>query len=157
MGPLLPPAVWLQGVLFCKSENTYLTVIAMTISMGWPRSNLDIAQTRTCIDIRSFCLLDSYPQLMVLSRTSPRHFTVEFQPTRQDAGTNKLAVIVLPLTQSTLLPVLLTKDLNTLTLNKSRIEHIHQGHQRHDHPTCCYIHHTKITTHSRMETQPLTP
>jgi len=48
----------------------------------------------------------------------PRHFTVDFQPTRQDAGTNKLAI-----TQFTLWPVLFTKDLDTLTLNKARTEH----------------------------------
>jgi len=63
----------------------------------------------------------------------PRYFTVGFQPTRQDAGTNKLAITVLPLTQSTPSSGLFTKDLDILTRNKTRTEHIRKGHQRHEH------------------------
>jgi len=37
--------------------------------MDWLRSNLHIAQTSTYRDTRSFCFLDAYPQLLVLSRT----------------------------------------------------------------------------------------
>ena len=37
--------------------------------MYWLLSNLHIAQTRTYRDTHSFCFLDAYPQVMVLSRT----------------------------------------------------------------------------------------
>jgi len=66
------------------------------------------------------------------------------QPTRQDTGTNKLAIPVLSLTQSTLLLDPFTKDLDTLTLNKSLTELIRKGHQRHDNTTACYVHHIEI-------------
>jgi len=52
---------------------------------------------------------------------------------------------VLTLTQYTIVPTPLTIHLDTLTLNESRTEHIHKGHQRHGHPQLA----THITTRSQ--------
>jgi len=112
-GPLLPPsAAWLQGVLFYKSENSLSDGHSYRISIGWLRGNLHIAQTRTYLDIPSFCFLDAYPQLMVHSRNPPPPL-YSWLSANKTRRRNQQACYHCSLI-NTIHAIALTKDLDTL-------------------------------------------
>jgi len=100
-GPLLPPAVWPQGVPSYKSEYTITeSTEPITKQMYWFFCNPHIAQTRTYIMyIFVFFFYSSQSAISTPTHFISTLFIAGFQPARQQAGTKKPAITVLSLKQ----------------------------------------------------------
>ena len=75
-----------RGYCSIRVRILYLTVIAIANSMGWLLSNLYIVQTRTYIYTHPFCFFGCLSSTNgSLTHSILRYFTVDLQPTRQEA------------------------------------------------------------------------
>jgi len=115
--------------------------------MGWLRINLHIVQiglwlTHPLSVICYRCFLFTSG-----THTHPNSSHLQLTCNQQDKTLEPTSSLsVLHLTHSTLLQTPFSIDLDTLTLNESRTEHICKGHQRHGHP--------QLATHSTTRSQP---
>jgi len=129
-GPYHPLQFGRRGCCSIRLGIPNLTDIATITPMGWLRSNLHIAQIgRHLTHPLSVCLF----LLLVSTNGTLTHFnSVHLQLTCNQQGKTPEStslLSVLPSTRSTLVPNPFKKDLDTLTLNESRTEHIRKSHQ----------------------------
>ena len=148
-----------RGCCSMRVKILYLTGIPITISMGWLRSILHVYQIGTYEDTPFYCFLDNYTTRKILSHTltpliynwlatnkiwpwnqqacyhcSPINTIHTIASSEENKRTVKTGQKILRSYFLHWMPDPFTKDLDTLTLNESRTEHIRKGHQRPDHP-----------------------
>jgi len=122
--------------------------------MGWLSSNFHIVQigrylTHPLSIICYRCLLFTNGTL-----THSNFAHLQLTCNQQDKRPEPTSLLtVLSLTHSALVPNPFTIDLDTLTLNESRTEHIRKVHQRHGHPQLArHTYYNEITIHTEMDT-----
>ena len=136
-----------RGCCSIRVRVQNLTGTGTITPMGWLRINLHIVQiglylTHPLSVICYRCFLFTSG-----THTHPNSSHLQLTCNQQDKTLEPTSsLFVLPLTHSTLLPTPFSIDLDTLTLNESRTEHIRKDHQRHGHP--------QLATHSTTRSQP---